>query len=123
MYFGGLDDGIVTMWRPDWSPRKTSEVSIGFGWDTRRILTPSNYTEWAWVGAFIEARDSPRGRAFADVLKPLRQRHGYAQGNPWALWRFVTPGSGALEPDEYASRVLLEMRTAWEQISPALDRT
>lgn len=122
VYFGGLDDGIVTIWRSEWSARTTSEVSVGFGWDTRRILTPGNYTEWAWVGAFIEARDSPRGRAFSDVLKPLRQRHGYAQGNPWSLWRAVTPSPGSVQPDEYATKVLSEMRAAWEQISPTLTR-
>ncbi len=90
------------------------------GWDSRRILTPG-YTEWAWVGAYLEGRDTSRGRAYTAALKPLKQRHGYSYGNPWVLWRPVPAADGPIEPDEYAAQVLGEMRTAWEQISPVID--
>jgi hypothetical protein len=119
--FIGPDDGMMTIYRAEWKTR-SADISIGFGWDTRRLLTPNTYTEWAWVGAYLEGRDSTRGRAYTEALKPMKQRHGYAAGSPWAVWRPVVPQTGRpVEPDDYAAQVLAEVRKAWHELSGNLD--
>jgi hypothetical protein len=118
-----VDDAIMTLYRPQWKSRSTTDVSIGFGWDRRRLLSPG-YTEWAWVGAYLEGADTTRGRAHATNMKTLRQPHGYSSGNPWVLWRPVVPAVGVpIEPDDYAEKVAADVRRSWEVIAPAVDRT
>lgn len=119
--FVSVDDAIMTIYRAEWRTR-TADVSIGLGWDRRRLLNPG-YTEWAWVGVYLEGSGSPRGRDYAAAIKPLKQPLGFSSGSPWFLWRPVAPPPGRpIEPDDYAAQVLTEVRKAWKDVSPTISR-
>ena len=112
----------LTLYRPSWMSAQGLLVSVGLGWERRRLLVPGPYNEWAWTGVWVADDTFRRREALLGVLKKLRAPYGFSTSSGWSLWRYASPGTGELNPDAYAQEVLRQVEAVWAVTRDVIDQ-